>query len=242
MSIIRLDKFLTSQNISSRKNVKDLVKKGLIKVNDYIVKKSDVKVDTEKDKVYFNDEFIEYSEYIYIMLNKPKGVVSATDDKKNKTVLDLVPDSLFRKGIFPAGRLDKDTTGFVLLTNNGDFAHKILSPKNHIEKTYIAELKGHFDENYVKCFLKGIVLEDGTVCQSAKIKLLEEKENSCLVEIIICEGKYHQIKRMAESVGSKVLELKRIKMGNLELDKNLKLGECKVILHKEIDVKLSNIN
>lgn len=231
--IMRLDKLFSQMNICSRKEIKKHLKNGDIKVNGETVKQADLKIYTQKDEVLFFNKKVEYSPYVYIMLNKPKGVVSATEDKLSKTVLDLVPESLKRKNMFPAGRLDKDTTGFVLITNDGDFAHRILSPKNHIEKTYEAVISGKVTENHIEEFKKGIKLYDGTLCLSADLKIIKDQAQP-LVEIKICEGKYHQIKRMFGSLGLKVLELKRTKMGDLELDANLKEGECREIMHKEV--------
>lgn len=233
MPQMRLDKFFSSQNILTRKEVKLYIKQGLISVNDSKNIKPEMKIDTDIDVVKINDECINYKKYVYLMLNKPKGVVSATNDNKHKTVLDLVPKEYFRPNLFPAGRLDKDTTGFVLITDDGDFAHKILSPKSHIEKTYHAILDGKITNEHIKMFENKITLEDGYECLPAKIKVLEDTDTP-LVEIIICEGKYHQIKRMALAIGRKVLELKRVKMGNLNLYADLKEGECIEILHKDL--------
>lgn len=234
MPQMRLDKFFSSQNIITRKEVKSLLKLGLISVNDNTNLKPEQKIDTDKDIIKLNGDILNYKKYIYIMLNKPKGVVSATNDSKHKTVLDLVPPEMYRPNLFPAGRLDKDTTGFVLITDDGDFAHKILAPKSHIEKTYHAVLNGKITQSQIEMFEHGITLEDGYECLPAKIKVLEDSENP-LVEIIICEGKYHQIKRMAVAIGRKVLELKRVKMGNLKLYSNLQEGQCVEILDKDLN-------
>lgn len=234
MPIMRLDKFFSCQEILTRKEIKPLIKKGCIKINDKVATSSDDKVDTKSDAVFLYGKLVEYKPYIYIMLNKPQGVVSATDDKINKTVLDLVPDDLYRSDLFPAGRLDKDTVGFVLLTNNGDFAHKILSPKNHVEKKYIVRLDKPILGQDIDKIEAGITLADGTVCQSAKIVMLENGEEP-LLEITICEGKYHQIKRMFGVVNCGVNYLKRTQMGNIKLDENLPEGACKEMLHKEVE-------
>lgn len=234
MPIMRLDKFFSCQEILSRKEIKPMIKKGCIKVNDKVATSSDDKVDTDKDSVYLYGKLIEYKPYIYIMLNKPQGVVSATDDKINKTVLDLVPEELYRSDLFPAGRLDKDTVGFVLLTNDGDFAHRILSPKNHVEKKYIVRLDKDISQQDIKKIEDGITLADGTVCQSARIVMLENGEEP-LLEIAICEGKYHQIKRMFGVVNCGVNYLKRTQIGSIKLDENLPEGCCKEIMHKEVE-------
>lgn len=234
MPIMRLDRFFSSQNIFSRKEMKALLKDGSITVNGRADVKADLKIDTDKDIVRLNGKEIPFKKYIYLMLNKPQGVVSATNDREHKTVLDLVPPELYRDGLFPAGRLDKDTTGFVLLTDDGDFAHRILAPKSHVDKTYEARLDGEITAEHIVQFEQGVVLKDGYNCLPAKMRILEEGEKP-LVEIILREGKYHQIKRMAGSIGRKVLALKRVKMGNMELDPMLPEGQCKEILHKDVE-------
>ena len=229
----RLDKILASQGTLSRKDVKEFIKQGRVTVNGIIVKKSDVKVDIENDEILFDGELLSLKKHIYIMMNKPQGVISASDSKDDETVVDLVPDELFRKGLFPAGRLDKDTTGFVLITDDGDFAHRILSPKNHIFKTYLATLEHSLSDSDIKMLEKGITLADGTTLKEAKVKILEDNGNP-LVQIEICEGKYHQVKRMFAAAGNKVVALHRLKMGKLELDLALKPGECREITENEL--------
>ncbi|MEG0693535.1 MAG: pseudouridine synthase, partial [Oscillospiraceae bacterium] len=233
MPIMRLDKFFSSQELFSRKDIKTFVKKGNIKINTTVAKSHEEKIDTDKDTIYLNNEEVAYKPYVYIMLNKPQGVVSASNSKSHKTVLDLVPQTLFRSDLFPAGRLDKDTEGFVLITNDGDFAHHILSPKNHIEKKYIAILDGKITSEGIAQIEAGITLADGTVCQKAKLTLLEDSDTPS-VEVSICEGKYHQIKRMFGVLGLGVNYLKRTQMGHLPLDPKLGISECREILHKEI--------
>lgn len=234
MAVMRLDKFFSSQNLASRKEIKGLIKNGLITVNGSVKLKADQKIDTEKDEICFQGKRISYKQYIYIMLNKPEGVVSATNDREHQTVLDLVPPELYRPGLFPAGRLDKDTTGFLLLTDDGEMAHRILAPKSHIEKTYEARIRGSITEEEIAVFAEGVTLKDGFTCLPARMRILEEGEEP-LVEIVLWEGKYHQIKRMIAAVGGRVLELKRVKMGGLRLDENLLPGECREILHKDVE-------
>ncbi len=229
----RLDKILASQGALSRKEVKELIKKGRVSVNGKVIKDSAVKIDEKTDKVCLDGEELRLQKHIYIMLNKPQGVVSASDSDTDRTVVDLVPDTLFRKGLFPAGRLDKDTTGFVLITDDGDFAHRILSPKNHIFKTYHARLEHSLTESDIKLIESGITLADGTTLKEAKLKILEEGD-SPLVQIMICEGKYHQVKRMFAAAGNKVVALHRSQMGNLPLDPNLSEGECREITPEEL--------
>jgi 16S rRNA pseudouridine516 synthase len=232
--IIRLDRFFSSQNLASRKEVRTLLKEGRITVNGQPVRQSDHKVDLKKDTVCLDGTAVGYKEYLYLMLNKPQGVVSATNDRTQKTVLDLVPKEFYRPGLFPAGRLDKDTTGFVLITDDGDLAHRILSPKSHVPKTYHAVLDRPFQPEMIEKFKEGVTLADGFTCLPAEIRTLQEGENP-LVEIIIREGKYHQIKRMAAACGCHVIKLKRVKIGNLELDATLPEGACKEILHKDVE-------
>lgn len=229
----RLVKIIASQGKYSRSEVKKLVKAGLVTLNGEKVKSADVKADVEKDNIAVDGENISYKKHIYIMLNKPQGVVSATDDPVHKTVIDLVPPELFRKGLFPAGRLDGDTTGFVLITDDGDFAHRILSPKNHIMKTYHATLDHSLTDDDIKKFTGGIELRDGTLCLEAQVKMLTDEPP--VAEVKIHEGKYHQIKRMFAALGNRVVALKRVKMGGLDLDKSLKEGECREITAQELE-------
>lgn len=228
----RLDKILASQGASSRKDVKEMIKSGRVSVNGKTVRDSSVKI-SENDTVSLDGKELILKKYIYLMLNKPAGVVSASDSKSEKTVVDLVPPELFRSGLFPAGRLDKDTVGFVLITDDGDFAHRILSPKNHIVKTYEARLARPLSKEQLELIQNGIVLSDGTTCLESRVKILENGDNP-LVNIQICEGKYHQIKRMFAAAGNKVISLKRTKMGNLPLDETLKPGKCREITSDEL--------
>lgn len=229
----RIDKLITSQGTLTRSQVKKLIKSGLVRVNGETVKKAEEKYETENINIEVCKAPLEFRENIYIMLNKPKGVVSASSDKKQKTVIGLVPDELMRNGLFPAGRLDADTTGFVLITDDGDFAHKILSPKNHIEKTYLATLSNPIKKEEIISLENGIELSDGTLCMRAKLEVIQEGPKT-IVEIKICEGKYHQIKRMFAAVGNKVIELERTAIGNLTLDDNLLPGECREIKKEEL--------
>ena len=231
----RLDKIIANSGTLSRKEVHRLIKSGAVSVNGITTKDRGFCIDPETAEIKINGQAVSLEKYVYIMLNKPEGVVSATKDPTEKTVVDLVPAELKKKILFPAGRLDRNTTGFVLITDNGDFAHKILSPKNHIEKTYQARLAERIDEESLKKVAEGITLGDGTECLPAKVKVLEDGENP-LIEIKICEGKYHQIKRMFAAVGNAVIELKRVKMGQLPLDENLAPGECKILSKEEVEL------
>lgn len=228
----RLDKLIASQGKLSRSDVKKMVKSGRVTVDGAVPKSADIKVDAEKSVIALDGKELCYKKHIYIMLNKPQGVISASSDKSQKTVVDLVPPELYRDGLFPAGRLDGDTVGFVLITDDGDFAHRILSPKNHIMKTYHATLKAPLTESDIEAFHKGIELSDGTLCLEAEVKMISE--NPPTAEVKICEGKYHQVKRMFAALGNKVLDLRRVKMGELSLDEGLKEGECREITAEEL--------
>lgn len=229
----RLDKLIASQGRFSRREVQELIKNGAVKVNGITVRDRGAKSDDEKDIICVNGEQLDFQRFVYIMLNKPKGFVSATNDKNEKTVIDLVPKEFKGRNLFPAGRLDITTTGFVLVTDDGDFAHRILSPKNHIEKTYEARLAESVTEGQLEAVRNGIELKDGTKCLPAKVTVLADGEKP-LVEIKICEGKYHQIKRMFAAAGNGVIELKRTQMGKLTLDPSLKEGECRLLDAHEV--------
>ncbi len=229
----RLDKLIASQGRFSRREVQELIKNGAVKVNGITVRDRGAKSDDEKDIICVNGEQLDFQRFVYIMLNKPKGFVSATNDKNEKTVIDLVPKEFKGRNLFPAGRLDITTTGFVLVTDDGDFAHRILSPKNHIEKTYEARLAESVTEGQLDAVRNGIGLKDGTKCLPAKVTVLADGEKP-LVEIKICEGKYHQIKRMFAAAGNGVIELKRTQMGRLTLDPSLKEGECRLLDAHEV--------
>lgn len=231
----RLDKLIASQGLLSRNDVKTMIKRGAVSVNGIVIKDSSVKVSYEDD-IKINGKSLSQTEFIYIMLNKPKGVVSASEDKRDKTVVDILPDELRRKNLFPAGRLDKDTTGFSLITDDGDFAHRILSPARHVDKTYIAEVSEKIDfEKAKKAFEDGVVLGDGTVLLSAYLELMEDTDKQ-VFKVIIKEGKYHQIKRMFASLGTTVVELERVAIGGLYLDPALKKGEARLITERELQL------
>lgn len=229
----RLDKLISSQGTYTRKQAQQLIKDGMVKVDGTIVRDRGFHIDPDINKVMVGGKDFGVEQFVYIMLNKPKGVVSATNDRSQKTVIDLVPDEFRKRNLFPAGRLDMTTTGFVLITDDGDFAHRILSPKNHIEKTYEARLAEKVSDEQLETVADGIVLKDGTECLPAKLRVLEDGDNP-LVEIKICEGKYHQIKRMFAAAGNGVVELKRVKMGELPLDDTLPEGQCRKLSEAEV--------
>ena len=228
---MRIDKFLVSQNICTRKEAQKLVRKGLVKIDGEIIKKPETKLDPNVNKVTVDGKDISYQEYVYIIMNKPKRYISASNDKNVETVVDLVPKEMKRKNLFPAGRLDKDTTGMLIITDDGDFAHRMLSPKKHVEKVYKATLDGEVTDEMVENFRKGISFYDGTLCLSAK--LLPNKENPYIARVIIREGKYHQVKKMFLTQGLTVKELHREQIGMLKLPKDLAPGECRFMQEDE---------
>ncbi|SFM09530.1 ribosomal small subunit pseudouridine synthase A [Gracilibacillus orientalis] len=215
----------------SRKDVKAIVKKKRITVNNQIIRKADIHIDPSQDQIKCDGKIIEYKEYIYLMLHKPAEYLSATEDQKQKTVLDLIKKQDKVLEPFPVGRLDKDTEGLLLLTNDGQLAHELLSPKKHVDKTYIAKLARDITEQEINQFAEGVLLEDGYLTKPAKLRAIEDK----MVEITITEGKFHQIKRMFEAVNNNVLYLKRLSMGSLYLDEKLKMGEYRELTKEELD-------
>ena len=226
---MRLDKFLANSGIGSRKEVKELIKQGLVFVNDERIKNSDKNIDEIKDVIKIRDKCIEYRKYVYIMLNKPQNVISATEDNKHKTVIDLIK-GYDTYNIFPVGRLDIDTEGLLLLTNDGKVSHNLLSPKKHVEKEYFVKLKENINDIDINKVENNIELEDGYICKKAKIKRLSKNE----LNISITEGKFHQVKRMFKAVGNEVIFLKRVRMANILLDKNLKSGEYRELTEDEL--------
>lgn len=229
----RLDKFLSNQMNISRADAKELIKKRLVTVNGGTAKLFDIKIDPSADKVSAQGRTVTYREHIYIMLNKPAGVVCATRDRLSETVLELIPPELRRDGLFPAGRLDKDTVGFVLITDDGGFAHDILSPKKHVDKKYFAVLEKNITEKDIELLKSGITIDGGEKCLPAEAEAAG-KQNE--IFLTLREGKYHQVKRMAEALGNKVLYLKRVSIGGLPLDESLREGECREITMEELEL------
>jgi 16S rRNA pseudouridine516 synthase len=236
----RLDKILSNLGYGSRKEIKALVKSGVVTVDNKVVKDSGISIDPEKTVIVIGDERVNYRKYIYLMMNKPDGVVSATFDNHDETVVDLldVEHAVFKP--FPVGRLDKDTVGLLLLTNDGDLNHRLISPKWHVDKVYYAKIDKVVVEEDVKEFEKGVVLDDGYKCMPAKLNILKTDENSSEVEVTIQEGKFHQVKRMFQSVGKNVVYLRRIKFGPLSLDESLEEGEYRELSQEEIDLLSGN--
>ena len=228
---MRIDKFLSNMGVASRTESSKVARQGGILVNGAAVKKADVHIDPEKDVVTYLGRVIEYRKYTYILMNKPDGVVSATEDGRDKTVIDLLPEELQKLNLFPCGRLDKHTLGLVMLTDDGDLAHRLLSPKHHVKKKYYFESKFPLNEDEISYLEKGATLEDGYVTKPSEIELFENKKSG---HITLVEGKYHQIKRMLESVNNKITYLERITFGPLVLDENLERGEWRFLTENEI--------
>ena len=232
----RLDKVLSNLGYGSRKEIKQAIRKGLIEVNGELVKDNGMQVDPENDRIIVNGEEIFYRKYIYLMMNKPDGVVSATFDNRDETVIDLleVEHQVFNP--FPVGRLDKDTVGLLLLTNDGELNHRLISPKWKVDKIYYAKIDKKVTEADVKKFKSGITLDDGYLCKEAKLEILEATDEGSEVMITIQEGKYHQVKRMFEAVGKSVIYLKRVEFGTLKLDEELEEGEYRELTEEEINI------
>lgn len=227
---MRLDKYISNNTSLSRKDVAKQVKLGNILINGKKAKSPDEKIDENSSQITLNGKVITYSKFVYFMLNKPQGVVSATTDLKQKTVLDLLPSEYKKLGLFPCGRLDKDTVGLVILTNNGVASHKLLSPKSGVEKTYLFQCADDILESDIKNIEQGILLRDGYVTKPCKIVLSNKKEG----KITITEGKYHEIKRMFGATGNKVTFLKRISFGKIILDEQLNEGEYRPLTMDEV--------
>ena len=232
MGKIRLDKYLADMGLGTRTEVKKDIKKGRISVNGEIIKSPEYKIDTQKDAVLADGKEIAYEELIYYMLNKPQGVVSATEDRRDKTVLDLISEKK-RKDLFPVGRLDKDTEGLLLITNDGELAHNLLAPKKHVDKKYFVRLKAPLSEENRKCLEEGVDIGEDKLTLPAQVFVLNQERDEA--EIIIREGKFHQIKRMFHAVGNEVVFLKRLSMGTLVLDEALLPGEYRLLTPQEIE-------
>lgn len=231
----RLDKVLANLGYGSRKEVKALVKSGRVEVDGEVVKDSSISIDPEKSIVKVNGEELLYRKYIYLMMNKPDGVISATFDNRDETVIDLLDIDYQVFKPFPVGRLDKDTVGLLLITNDGDLNHKLISPKWHVDKVYYAEIDKEVNEADIEAFKKGVVLDDDYKCLPAKLEIVEADENGSKVYITIQEGKFHQVKRMFQARGKEVVYLKRVKFGNLSLDDELMEGEYRELTEEELE-------
>lgn len=228
----RIDKIIASQSRMSRKDVHRLIWAGRVCVNGTQVGKIDLKVDPEKADITIDGMALNYKKHVYIMLNKPKGCVSASTDSTQKTVIDLIPSELQRDSLSPVGRLDKDTTGLLLITDDGGFSHRVTSPKKQLFKKYITTLDTSPTEDELDILRNGVVIDGGEKCRPCSAVLIDPENH--IVEISICEGKYHQVKRMAAAIGKKVLSLKRISIDSLDLDSTLSEGECRELTDDEI--------
>jgi 16S rRNA pseudouridine516 synthase len=230
---LRIDKMLANMGFGTRKEVKKLLKSGVVKIDGMIVKDPKTQVNPSEQVVTVRGEEVEYKEFIYLMMNKPPGVISATEDMAEETVIDLLEEEDRVFAPFPVGRLDKDTEGLLLLTNDGQLAHQLLSPKKHVPKTYFAVIDGEVTEEDIESFRHGIVLDDGYKTKPAELVILKSGLRSD-VEVTITEGKFHQIKRMFRALGKRVVYLKRIQMGPLALDPSLEVGEYRELTEKEV--------
>lgn len=235
----RLDKILANMGYGSRKDVKKFIKNGMVKVNNSIILDNEFKVNPYEDEIFFNEEEVLYREYIYIMMNKPQGLVSSTDDPRTRTVIDLLDDEYLNYKPFPVGRLDKDTEGLLMISNDGKLAHELLSPKKGVNKKYYVEVDGYVEDKYIEVFREGVILDDGYKTLPADLEIINGNIVS-KVYLTIQEGKFHQVKRMFESIGMKVLFLKRVSMGPLMLDESLSPGEYREMTENEINL-LKNI-
>ena len=229
---LRLDKYLADMGKGTRSEVKKAISKGLVRVNNEIVKKPETKLDTDSDHVLFDGVLVGYAQYEYYMLNKPAGVISATEDKREKTVIDLITEKK-RKDLFPVGRLDRDTEGLLLISNDGELAHRLLSPSKHVDKVYYAKIDGKVTIEDVEAFQQGVDIGEEKLTRPAKLRILKSGTQS-EIELTICEGKFHQVKRMFQAVGKEVVYLKRLQMGTLILDESLKPGEYRELTEQEI--------
>ncbi len=234
MAQLRLDKYLADMGVGTRSQIKEAARKGRIQVNGQTEKKNDRKITPGEDQVVMDGQAVGYVHTEYYMLNKPQGVVSATEDRKYQTVVELIADRQ-RKDLFPVGRLDIDTEGLLLITNDGDLAHRLLSPAHHVDKQYYALVEGELPADAVKQMELGVTLEDGTVTRPANLEILPEKDGEFTKTLLtIHEGKFHQVKRMFEALGCKVVFLKRLSMGNLVLDPELETGAYRSLTEEEI--------
>ncbi len=230
---MRLDKFLSNSGKGSRKEIKQILKEGTVTVNGTVIKDAAYKVDEINDKILIENLPIIYKPFVYLMLNKPSGYVSAVYDKKLPVVTDLVPCEYAHYEVFPVGRLDIDTEGLLILTNDGGLCHRLLSPKSHVDKTYFVRCEKELKKSDIQLFKDGVTLDDGYKTMSASLNIDPDRANECL--LTIQEGKFHQVKRMMEAIDNKVVYLKRVKMGSLPLDEALPLGKIRELTNDEID-------
>ena len=232
---IRLDKVLSHMGLGTRKEVKKIIKEDRVLIDDKIGDKANMQIDPERQVIKVDNEEIHYSEFFYFLLNKPQGVISATKDNVHQTVIDLLDLEDQNKDVFPVGRLDMDTEGLLLLTNDGQLSHELLSPKKNVPKTYFAKVEGKMTKEDVVTFKEGLELLDGYLCMPAELTILSAGQTS-QIELVINEGKFHQVKKMVEAVGKEVFYLQRVGMGNLTLPEDLELGSYRAITAEEMDL------
>ena len=235
---MRIDKLLSNMGHGSRKDVKLLLKQGAVRIDGAVIKDAKQQVDPAKQHVTIFDEAVEYRPFVYLMMNKPEGVVSATEDKVERTVVELIDPSYAHYELFPVGRLDKDTTGLLLLTNDGAFNHALMSPRKHVDKVYIADVDGEMTVEDVRQFAEGVALEDGYTTKPARLEILSRGARKSTIRLTLSEGKYHQVKRMVAAVGKHVERLERIQIGTLELDATLERGAYRELTEVEIETLL----
>ncbi len=231
----RLDKLLSNFGYGSRSEIRNFIKDGTVLVDGVIAKEASMHVDPLSSRIELKGRILNYREYVYLMMNKPAGIISATTDKKLKTAIDLLPAEFSCFDLFPAGRLDMDTEGMLLLTNDGQLAHNLLSPKKHVSKRYYATIEGIVTEADVQAFREGVLLDDGYITMPANLYIIRSGQSS-EIELELHEGKFHQVKRMFEAVGKKVTYLKRIQMGGLKLDESLEPGACRELTPEELEL------
>ena len=231
---MRLDKFISTTTTLSRAEAKKVIKKGIL-INDKLIKSPDYKVDEINDQVILDGKRLVYQKYVYIMMNKPQDTISATEDAIEKTVVDILKEEDRIHKVFPVGRLDKDTEGLMLLTNDGELAHRLISPKKDVVKKYYVEVSGKLKDEHLQIVETGVTLEDGYRCKPARLEILDTSEGNSKANIFITEGKFHQVKRMMKSLGTTVTYLKRLSIGSLKLDENLKLGDYRYLTEEELN-------
>lgn len=236
---MRIDKLLANMGYGSRKDVKTLLKQGVVRIDDQVVKDAKRQVQLETERVTVHGDVVEYRPFVYLMMNKPEGVVSATEDQVETTVIELIDPSYAHYELFPVGRLDKDTTGLLLLTNDGAFNHALMSPRKHVDKVYVAEVDGEMTVEDVRRFAEGVELEDGYTTKPARLEVISRNGRRSTIRLTLSEGKYHQVKRMVAAVGKHVERLERIQIGTLELDPTLERGAYRELTTEELDQLLS---
>lgn len=235
MKTVRLDKALSHMGLGTRKEVKQMIRQKRVRIDGELANRPNTQVDGENQTITLDNKDIKYTEFFYYIINKPQGVISATSDHRHQTIIDILDVQDRRKELFPVGRLDIDTEGLLILTNDGQLTHELLSPKKNVPKTYFAKVDGKVTREDVKVFKEGVTLSDGYLCKPADLKIIRSGEES-QIELTITEGKFHQVKRMIEAVGKKVFYLKRIKMGNLGLPEDLELGSYRELTKEEKDL------